>query len=194
MTDPTLADVLPVLEHPAVQQAVSHLNAEKIERRQYVPPRCAAFAHRFTRLEASRQYEFEVDREARRLLPQIIGNQVQTVVGTDELPHDARQKYQRPRKIGIVFSGGPAPGGHNVIAGLYDAAKAVNPDTRIYGFLMGPQGVIENEVIELNGALVDCYRNLGGFTMIRTAGPKSTPPARWRCRARPASGWGSTHW
>ncbi len=78
----------------------------------------------------------------------------------------------KKRNIGIVFSGGPAPGGHNVIAGLYDAAKKANPDSRVYGFLVGPDGIIENEAVELSDDLVNRYRNLGGFTMIKTGRTK----------------------
>ncbi|MGD8894357.1 MAG: 6-phosphofructokinase, partial [Desulfobacterales bacterium] len=58
------------------------------------------------------------------------------------------------------------------IAGLYDAAKKANSETRIFGFILGPDGIIENEAIEITGSLVDSYRNLGGFTMIKTGRAK----------------------
>lgn len=70
--------------------------------------------------------------------------------------------------IGIVFIGGPAPGGHNVIAGLYDAAKKANPQSRVLGLLAGPDGIIEGEYPEFTDQLVDYYRNLGGPTMTTT--------------------------
>ena len=82
------------------------------------------------------------------------------------------ERYTQRRNIGIVFSGGPAPGGHNVIAGLFDAAKRVNPENRVFGFRVGPDGVIENEAVEITRELVDAYRNLGGFTMIKTGRAK----------------------
>ena len=105
-------------------------------------------------------------------LPDIIGNQVQRIVGKAGSGGDAEKGYTRPRTIGIVFSGGPAPGGHNVIAGIYDAAKKANPKSVILGFLLGPDGIIENEVIEITKAMVDAHRNMGGFTMIKTGRTK----------------------
>ena len=71
-----------------------------------------------------------------------------------------------------MFSGGPAPGGHNVIAGLFDAAKKANPENRIFGFLLGPDGIIENETIEITEEIVASYKNLGGFCMIKTGRTK----------------------
>ena len=161
-----------LLKKREVQEAVSNINQELIERREYVPPKCNVFSVPYTALEESQQYEFFVDKEARRQLPKIIDNKVQTVVGLESPEASFKEKYCKKRNIGIVFSGGPAPGGHNVIAGLYDAAKKANPETRIYGFLLGPDGIIENEAVELTGSLVDAYRNLGGFSMIKTGRAK----------------------
>ncbi|MEM4368076.1 MAG: diphosphate--fructose-6-phosphate 1-phosphotransferase [Candidatus Anstonellales archaeon] len=75
-------------------------------------------------------------------------------------------------KVGVVFSGGPAPGGHNVIAGLFDALKKANPKNKLIGFLNGPSGILENNFIEINSSLVDNYRNTGGFDMIGTGRTK----------------------
>ena len=93
---------------------------------------------------------FELEKEAEKQLPNIIGNRVQLVQGQDAPEGDTAGQYGKKRNIGIVFSGGPSPGGHNVIAGLYDAAKKANSETRVYGFLVGPDGIIENEAIELS--------------------------------------------
>ncbi len=71
-----------------------------------------------------------------------------------------------PLKIGVILSGGQAPGGHNVIAGLYDAVKAVNSDSELYGFLGGPSGLVENKYCKLTGDIIDRYRNTGGFDII----------------------------
>ncbi|MGD2010476.1 MAG: 6-phosphofructokinase, partial [Desulfobacterales bacterium] len=130
------------------------------------------FNHPFTALKTDNRYRFEIDREARKQLPDIIGNAVQALVGLDAADEAFVQTYRRQRNIGIVFSGGPAPGGHNVIAGLWDAAKNAHPDTKIFGFILGPDGIIENEAVELTAAHVDAYRNLGGFTMIKTGRTK----------------------
>jgi len=71
-----------------------------------------------------------------------------------------------PLKVGVILSGGQAPGGHNVIAGLFDGLKALNPDSELFGFLGGPSGLVDNKYIKLNEALVNQYRNTGGFDMI----------------------------
>ena len=68
--------------------------------------------------------------------------------------------------VGVVLSGGQAPGGHNVIAGLFDALKAANADSKLFGFLGGPQGILDDRCIELTPQFVDQYRNTGGFDMI----------------------------
>ena len=161
-----------MLQHPTVAKAVADDNQELKERIAYRPPVCDVFQQPFTRLETDSQYRFEIDKEAKRQLGQIIGNTVQRVEGIDDLKGEEKENYRQPRNIGIVFSGGPAPGGHNVIAGLFDAAKRVNPQTKIFGFLMGPDGIIKGDCIELTRELVDRYRNLGGFTMIRTGRTK----------------------
>lgn len=68
--------------------------------------------------------------------------------------------------VGVILSGGQAPGGHNVIAGLYDGLKKLNPNNKLYGFLGGPSGLVDHEYIELTKEIVDEYRNTGGFDII----------------------------
>ena len=161
-----------LLNHPRVRQVTNDVNAELLERRKYEPPLCEAFSFPFTVLQDTDHYRFELDKEAENQLPNIIGNKVQLIKGQESVDDAVARRYGQTRNIGIVFSGGPAPGGHNVIAGLYDAAKKANPQTKIFGFLVGPDGIIENEVVELNDEMVDNYRNLGGFTMIKTGRTK----------------------
>ena len=161
-----------ILNHPAVKMAIDDVNAESLERRSYSPRRCEVFSHPFTVLQETDRYRFELDKQAEKLLPDIIANKVQLIQGKDSVDDEVARQYRKKRNIGIVFSGGPAPGGHNVIAGLYDAAKKANPDSKVYGFLVGPDGIIENEAVELSDDLVDRYRNLGGFTMIKTGRTK----------------------
>ncbi len=71
-----------------------------------------------------------------------------------------------PRKTGVILSGGQAPGGHNVIAGLYDALKKANPKSVLYGFKGGPSGIIDDDVMEITDEIMDAYRNTGGFDII----------------------------
>ncbi len=161
-----------LLKHPDVKKATSHLNQELIERRGYVPPICEVFESPYTILKNVDGYRFDIDRETKKQLPNLIDNKVQAILGTDSPEISAKEHYCKKRNIGIVFSGGPAPGGHNVIAGLFDAAKKVNQSSKLYGFFLGPDGVIENEAIELTKEVVDRYRNIGGFTMIKTGRTK----------------------
>ncbi len=80
--------------------------------------------------------------------------------------NEGRNKSDKPIRVGVILSGGQAPGGHNVIAGLYDGIKQLHTDSQLYGFLMGPDGLINHNYIEITRELVDHYRNTGGFDMI----------------------------
>ncbi len=71
-----------------------------------------------------------------------------------------------PFNVGIILSGGQAPGGHNVISGLYDGVKSLNPKSKLYGFLMGPGGLVDHKYVEFTDAFINEYRNTGGFDII----------------------------
>jgi pyrophosphate--fructose-6-phosphate 1-phosphotransferase len=167
-----------LLKRPEVKKATSNINPELMERRYYKPPICDAFSKPFSSLEPAKGYYFEIDREAKKKLPKIINAKVVNIKSTETLDSAEKKNFQKPRRIGIVFSGGPAPGGHNVIAGLYDAAKNANRNNRVFGFLVGPDGIIGGEFIELTDTLVDDFRNLGGFTMIKTGRTKIDSPQK----------------
>ncbi len=81
-----------------------------------------------------------------------------------------------PMNIGVILSGGQAPGGHNVISGLFDGVKALNPANKLYGFLGGPSGLIEHKYIELTAEIIDEYRNTGGFDIIGSGRTKLEEP------------------
>lgn len=68
--------------------------------------------------------------------------------------------------VGVILSGGQAPGGHNVISGIFDGLKKMNPNSKLYGFLGGPSGLVDHKYIEITAELVDEYRNTGGFDII----------------------------
>lgn len=172
MSDKETISIEDLIKKPEAQKVISNTNQELIERRAYAPEKCEVFSSPYTALREDSNYRFSLDKEARKALPSIIDNKVQIVVGLESPEESLKERYCKKRNIGIVFSGGPAPGGHNVIAGLFDAAKQANPETKIYGFLLGPDGIIENEAKELTESLVDAYRNLGGFGMIKTGRTK----------------------
>ncbi len=71
-----------------------------------------------------------------------------------------------PKNLGVILSGGQAPGGHNVIAGLFDALKTANKENKLYGFLGGPSGIVDGKYIEITDEIIDAYRNTGGFDII----------------------------
>ena len=127
-----------LLDHPAVMDAVADVNLELKERIAYQPPVCEVFKHPFTTLVTDAQYQFEIDKEAHRQLSHIIANTVQRVEGSDEAADAFKENYKKAHNIGIVFSGGPSPGGHNVIAGLFDAAKRSIPRRGSSDFSWGP--------------------------------------------------------
>ncbi len=76
------------------------------------------------------------------------------------------QKTVEPFNVGIILSGGQAPGGHNVISGLFDGVKSLNSDNKLYGFILGPGGLVDHEYMEITAELMNEYRNTGGFDII----------------------------
>ena len=76
------------------------------------------------------------------------------------------QKKLEPFNVGIILSGGQAPGGHNVISGLFDGVKSLNPANKLYGFILGPGGLVDHKYMEITPELMDEYRNTGGFDII----------------------------
>jgi len=71
-----------------------------------------------------------------------------------------------PINVGVILSGGQAPGGHNVIAGIFDGIKGMNPESQLFGFILGPGGLIDHKYMELTADIIDEYRNTGGFDII----------------------------
>ena len=98
--------------------------------------------------------------EIKKLFPNTYGMPLVEFVPSDE------KKDYAPMNIGIILSGGQAPGGHNVICGLYDELKKQNAANKLYGFLMGPGGLVDHKYIELTDEVINEYRNTGGFDMI----------------------------
>ncbi len=97
--------------------------------------------------------------EIKRLFPNTYGMPLVEFVPGEAVAHEKMN-------VGIILSGGQAPGGHNVITGLFDAVKKLNPENRLYGFILGPGGLVDHNYMELTKDIVDEYRNTGGFDMI----------------------------
>ena len=113
-------------------------------------------------IEDGKNTESVADHDAiQKLFPNTYGMPVtKFIAGTTS------NKSTEPVNVGVILSGGQAPGGHNVISGLFDGIKALNADSRLYGFLMGPDGLVKHNYIELTADIIDDYRNTGGFDII----------------------------
>lgn len=83
-----------------------------------------------------------------------------------EDPHPVAPTSNTPLTVGVILSGGQAPGGHNVICGLFDGIKKISRKSRLFGFLMGPAGLVDHKYVELTADIIDEYRNTGGFDII----------------------------
>ena len=116
-------DLDSLLTHPEILRVIGDVSMETQNRRSYVPRQCEVFKSECIVLEPQKQYLFSLNTEARKKLPDIIDNHVQKLVDGSHAQADHKAFFKKKRRIGIVFSGGPAPGGHNVIAGIFDAAK-----------------------------------------------------------------------
>ena len=97
--------------------------------------------------------------EIKAMFPNTYGMPVITFEAGETKPMDAFN-------VGIILSGGQAPGGHNVISGLYDGVKSLNPVSKLYGFLMGPGGLVDHKYVEFTDEFINEYRNTGGFDII----------------------------
>ena len=86
--------------------------------------------------------------------------------------------------VGIILSGGQAPGGHNVISGLFDGVKSLNPENKLYGFLMGPGGLVDHKYMEITSEIMDEYRNTGGFDIIGSGRTKLEEEAQFESGIR----------
>jgi pyrophosphate--fructose-6-phosphate 1-phosphotransferase len=104
---------------------------------------------------------------------QSVGNQEEiqqlfpNTYGMPVIEFESGEAAQLPAiNVGVILSGGQAPGGHNVISGLFDGIKSINADSRLYGFILGPGGLVDHNYIELTSDIIDEYRNTGGFDII----------------------------
>ena len=123
------------------------------------------------------------------------GSATEAVANKDEIKNLFKNTYGKPtvtfqtstesapsevRNVGVILSGGQAPGGHNVIAGLYDALKQANPANQLYGFLGGPSGIIDGKYVEFNDQFINDYRNTGGFDIIGSGRTKLETEEQFR--------------
>ena len=164
-------------DQPTKEDLLGNETVFRRERRSYRPQLCSRLAAGTGAGRPLAGFELDVLKVAQEQLPFVSRNRLLEIVPETTPPREG------PRRIGIVLSGGPAPGGHNVIAGVFDAAKRANPESQLIGFLAGPKGIITNKHMEVTGEMVAHYKNSGGFHMLGTGRDKiDTPEKMAQCR------------
>ena len=142
---------------------MTNLSPLQIERLKYRPKLPASLANGINHLIAKEGSATEAvanKEEIKALFKNTYGKPTITFqTATESLP-------STQRNVGVILSGGQAPGGHNVIAGLYDALKQANSNNKLFGFLGGPSGIIDGKYVEFNDEFINDYRNTGGFDII----------------------------
>ena len=128
-------------------------------RASYQPKLPKAFQGAVKIAEGAPTQSVDNQEDIKKLFPNTYGMPLIEFVQGNEIPAKAIN-------VGIILSGGQAPGGHNVISGLFDEVKKLNPNNRLYGFLMGPGGLVDHKYIEITADFLNDYRNTGGFDMI----------------------------
>jgi len=111
--------------------------------------------------------------EIKRLFPNTYGMPIIKFIPSD------KPMGEKPVNVGVILSGGQAPGGHNVIAGIFDGIKDLHKDSRLYGFILGPEGLVEHRYMELTAEIIDEYRNTGGFDIIGSGRTKLESKAQF---------------
>ncbi len=136
------------------------ISALQKERAKYQPKLPKSLRGAIQMTEGARTESVADQAEIAKLFPNTYGMPIVSFVeGKEEKKHD-------PVNVGVILSGGQAPGGHNVISGIFDGIKRIHPDSKLFGFLGGPGGLVKHEYVELTAEIVDEYRNTGGFDII----------------------------
>ena len=139
---------------------LSPLQVERLKYQPKLPSSLSEGINKLTYSEGSATESVANQAEIKELFKNTYGKPTVTFNSSNET-----QSFEQ-RNVGVILSGGQAPGGHNVIAGLYDALKQANPSNKLYGFLGGPSGIIEGKYIEFTDEFMNEYRNTGGFDII----------------------------
>lgn len=140
-------------------KAISELQTARAAYKPKLPRVLQQFGSAVSAVEGDPTTSVDDQDQIKKLFPHTYGHPVVTFEGKSEGAAPAL-------KAGVILSGGQAPGGHNVIAGLYDGLKKLNPSNELFGFLGGPSGLIDNEFVKFDDKFIDEYRNTGGFDII----------------------------
>ena len=145
----------------------------QIERSKYSPKMPKVLAGAVKVVEGGKTNSVADQQEIQKFFPGTYGMPIITFDETSEA-------LSFPElNVGVILSGGQAPGGHNVISGLFDGLKKLNPSNKLFGFLGGPAGLVNHKYLELTSEIVDEYRNTGGFDIIGSGRTKLEEPAQF---------------
>ena len=147
-------------------------SALQVARAAYQPKLPQALKGAVVAVEGAATQSVGNQEEIKAMFPNTYGMPVITFEAGEQKPMEAFN-------VGIILSGGQAPGGHNVISGLYDGVKSLNPNSKLYGFLMGPGGLVDHKYVEFNDDFIDEYRNTGGFDIIGSGRTKLAKEAQF---------------
>ena len=141
-------------------KTLSPLQIERLKYQPKLPASLALGINSLELVEGDATQSVRDQEQIRNLFKNTYGKPVVT------FKNSISMSVSEPRNVGVILSGGQAPGGHNVIAGLYDALKQANSANKLYGFLGGPSGIIDGKYVEFTDEFIDSYRNTGGFDII----------------------------
>ncbi len=136
-------------------------SALQIARASYVPKMPSVLNGSVKPVEGAKTTSVKDHDDIQKLFPNTFGMPIITFESSE-----GRMGSDEPVNVGVILSGGQAPGGHNVIAGIFDGIKRLHPDSTLYGFILGPAGLIHHRYKELTAEIIDEYRNTGGFDII----------------------------
>ncbi|NLJ01018.1 MAG: diphosphate--fructose-6-phosphate 1-phosphotransferase [Bacteroidales bacterium] len=136
-------------------------SALQIARADYMPKMPEALKGNVKIEEGAATESVNDQHEIQKLFPLTYGMPIVKFVEASE-----NSNTDSPVNVGIILSGGQAPGGHNVIAGIFDGIKKLHADSKLFGFILGPDGLINHKYKELTADIIDEYRNTGGFDII----------------------------
>lgn len=150
-----------------------NISALQKERAKYKPKLPKSLKGAVKLVEGAKTESVADQKEIEELFPNTYG---MPLISFEEGTGSAKQA---PVNVGVILSGGQAPGGHNVISGIFDGIKKINPESKLYGFLGGPGGLVDHKYMELTADIIDEYRNTGGFDIIGSGRTKLEEEAQF---------------
>ncbi|HKJ80256.1 MAG TPA: diphosphate--fructose-6-phosphate 1-phosphotransferase [Prolixibacteraceae bacterium] len=150
-----------------------NISALQKERAKYHPKLPKSLVGAVKLVEGQKTESVANQKEIAELFPNTYG---MPIITSEE---GEKKRDRKPVNVGVILSGGQAPGGHNVISGIFDGIKKINPESKLFGFLGGPGGLVDHKYVELTAEIIDEYRNTGGFDIIGSGRTKLEEEAQF---------------